>query len=87
MRTPFDEPKISSIIPPAEWLRVLILTMIPLVNLIASGYWMLSRHTNPTKANYARMVLMVHGILLVLILITLVVIDRCGWLPLLLAQD
>ncbi|MDO5638298.1 MAG: hypothetical protein Q4G28_00315 [Neisseria sp.] len=81
MRTPFDEPKIASVIPPAEWLGVLFLTMIPLVNLAASGYWAFSRRTNPTKANYARTILIIHGLLFVAAAVTLVVLDRGGWLP------
>ena len=80
MRTPFDEPKIATIISPAEWLGVLLLIMIPLLNLAVSGYWVLNRHTYPTKANFARNILVIHGLLFVVAVITLVVLDRGGWL-------
>ena len=49
-----------------NWIITLIVTMIPIVNIIMLFVWGFSRSTNPTKANWAKAALIMIAIWIVL---------------------
>ncbi|UOO81832.1 hypothetical protein LVJ83_13145 [Uruburuella testudinis] len=84
MRTPFDEPKYAPVVRPGEWLWAVAVMMLPPLNLLAACFWLFGRNTNPSKVNYAKALLMLYGWLAVAGGVAWVVLERSGYLPLLL---
>lgn len=64
----------STVLSTKDWLITLIITAIPVVNIIMFFIWAFGDGTNPTKANWAKASLMLIGILIALYIILFVVI-------------
>lgn len=58
-----DQVKIVSV---WDWIGVIILMAIPLINLIMLFVWAFSEETNPSKKNYARATLIIFAIIILL---------------------
>ncbi len=52
-----------------NWIITLIITMIPILNIIMLFVWGFSRSTNPTKANWAKAALIMIAIWIILALL------------------
>ncbi len=57
-----------------DWLITLLITAIPIVNIVMFFVWAFGDGTNPNKANWAKASLMFLGILIALYIILFVVI-------------
>jgi len=59
----------NSVIGLGEWIMAIIITVIPILNLIMLFYWSFSKSTNPTKANWAKANLVVYAVVILLTII------------------
>ena len=59
----------NNVIGLGEWLMAIIITVIPILNIIMLFYWSFSKSTNPTKANWAKANLVVYAIIIILTII------------------
>ena len=80
-----QEKEKSTVISLGEWMWSLLLTFIPVVNLIVLIIWSVTEETNPSKKNFARARLIYAGIgivmwilVIILIIITMVTIGATG---------
>lgn len=64
----------SAILSTKDWLITLLITAIPIVNIVMFFVWAFGDGTNPNKANWAKASLMFLGILIALYIILFVVI-------------
>ena len=65
-----EEFKLERVIKIEEWIFLILLTMIPIVNLIVFIYLSFSKKVNRNKQNFARAVLTYLGILILLVVVT-----------------
>jgi len=59
----------NNVIGLGEWLMAIIITVIPILNIIMLFYWSFSKSTNPTKANWAKANLVVYAVIIILTII------------------
>lgn len=65
-----EEFKLERVIKIEEWIFLILLTMLPIVNLIVFIYLSFSKKVNRNKQNFARAVLTYLGILILLVVVT-----------------
>ena len=68
-----DRPQ-APVVSISEWLVTSLIMMIPLVNLIMMFVWAFSSNTNPNKANYFKVALILFAIVMAIYLVLAVVI-------------
>ena len=69
-----DNELTSKIIKIEEWLVLILLGMIPVINLIAFLYFSFNKKINPNKRNFARAVLIYLSIIIILVVLTTVLL-------------
>lgn len=69
METEYKTPSSFYPITIGNWILTLIITMIPILNIIMLFVWSFSRSTNPTKANWAKAMLILIAVWIILGLI------------------
>lgn len=69
-----EEFKLERVIKIEEWIFLILLTMLPIVNLIVFIYLSFSKKVNRNKQNFARAVLTYLGILILLVVVTTILI-------------
>lgn len=65
---------LQSVVTIEEWLFLILLGMIPVINLIAFLYFSFSRKINLNKRNFARAVLIYLIIILILVILTTILL-------------
>jgi len=73
METPKPNLTITDVVPVWDWILTFILTSIPLVNIVMLFIWAFNSNTNPSKANWAKAVLILIAATLALYLMAALV--------------
>ena len=73
-----EKESLQAVVKIEEWLFLILLGMIPVINLIAFLYLSFSRKINVNKRNFARAVLIYLIIILILVILTRISIKRKG---------
>ncbi len=69
-----EKTTLQSVVTIEEWLFLILLGMIPVINLIAFLYFSFSRKINLNKCNFARAVLIYLIIILLLVILTTILL-------------
>ena len=69
-----EKESLQSVVKIEEWLFLILLGMIPVINLIAFLYLSFSRKINVNKRNFARAVLIYLIIILILVILTTILL-------------
>lgn len=69
METPKPNLTETDVVPVWDWVLTLLLTLLPLINLVMLFIWAFGENTNPSKANYAKASLFIFAALALLYLL------------------